>query len=112
MERIDFLVSGSGPYPYQVSFVRADGVLVITCTCEAGINGMHCKHRTRIISGQDEDVVGVVVERIAEAAAWAAGTPITEALAECVELEAQAEEVKARRKKAKKRLAGAMLGRI
>lgn len=55
--RYAFKVQGSEKNPYDVIFELNAGTLHITCTCKAGKNYMHCKHRIRILKGLIENVV-------------------------------------------------------
>jgi VWFA-related protein len=58
METAEFLVQGSSLEPYEVVFKkRADANLSAYCTCMAGLNGSHCKHRINILKGVTKDVV-------------------------------------------------------
>jgi hypothetical protein len=111
MERIDFSVQGSSSEPYRVSLIRDEGATLMVCTCEAGINGMHCKHRVRILLGSSEDVIDPITDDIKAAAIWIKGTPIESALLDCERLDAEAEDVKRRLKPAKKRLAASLMGK-
>ena len=62
-ELVSFLVQGSAPEPYHVLFRRNGANLSAYCTCPAGENGMHCKHRIRILQGLAE---GIVSENVAD----------------------------------------------
>lgn len=50
-ERIEFLVQGSAAEPYRVSFWRVGDNVKSTCTCQAGKNGLACKHRLSLLDG-------------------------------------------------------------
>jgi len=62
--KLTFLIQGSAKKPYEVSFWRNGRNLTTSCTCEAGKNGMSCKHRfalmdadvTNLVSGNINDV--------------------------------------------------------
>lgn len=50
-ERIEFLVQGSASEPYRVSFWRVGDNVKSSCTCQAGKNGLACKHRLSLLDG-------------------------------------------------------------
>ena len=50
-EHIEFLVQGSAPEPYRVSFWRVGDSVKSSCTCQAGKNGLACKHRLNLLDG-------------------------------------------------------------
>lgn len=56
-EIIKFLVQGSQPQPYELSFEFNKGSLTAYCSCPAGINGMYCKHRSQIFLGNSDGIV-------------------------------------------------------
>ncbi len=56
-ERIDFLVQGSAAEPYRVSFWRVGDNVKSTCTCQAGKNGLACKHRLSLLDGDVTNLV-------------------------------------------------------
>jgi hypothetical protein len=64
-----YLVKGSEPDPYvvKVSFPP----LQISCTCQAGENGLPCRHRKMILGGMDPGIVKGDKAALAEIAALA-----------------------------------------
>jgi hypothetical protein len=53
MEVVKFIVLGSTGDSYEVRFEKGgEGRVHAFCTCEAGQNGIYCKHRFGIIDGQ------------------------------------------------------------
>ena len=80
MKRIEFKVQGSQPEPYTVAFINIEGVVTAYCNCEAGQNGMHCKHRYRILAGNLENIVSKNLEDIKEVLSWLPGTRIESAV--------------------------------
>ena len=68
--------------------------LRISCTCQGGINGTICKHRTALLLGEVTSVVEVdpaAVERLSRAAAE---SPLGRAMKELDEVEREAELLK------------------
>jgi len=74
-EKIEFKVKGSAAEPYLVTFVRpAPGQLHAYCSCPAGSNGQHCKHRTQILEGDDDAVAPDSRADAATVREWLAGS--------------------------------------
>lgn len=55
--RVEFLVQGSAPEPYRVSFWRVGDNVKSSCTCRAGKNGLACKHRIALLDGDVTNLV-------------------------------------------------------
>lgn len=108
MKSLVFLVKGSSPDPYRVTFSRNGKNITAFCTCPAGENGQHCKHRLEILAGSATNVVSENVEQVAEVASWLPGSDIEDAWVEVKRLEYEAGEIKAQLSQAKKELAKAM----
>ena len=56
-ERIEFYVQGSAAEPYRISFWRAEDNVKSSCTCQAGKNGLACKHRLNLLDGDVTNLV-------------------------------------------------------
>lgn len=56
-ERVEFLVQGSTADPYRVSFWRVGDNVKSSCTCQAGKNGLACKHRLNLLDGDVTNLV-------------------------------------------------------
>lgn len=56
-DRIEFLVQGSASEPYRVSFWRVGDNVKSSCTCQAGKNGLACKHRLNLLDGDVTNLV-------------------------------------------------------
>ena len=56
-ERVEFLVQGSASEPYRVSFWRVGDNVKSSCTCQAGKNGLACKHRLSLLDGEVTNLV-------------------------------------------------------
>lgn len=80
MRRFEFFVQGSEVEPYRVVFEKDGDDLNAYCTCAAGSNGQSCKHRMRILSGNDEGLVGGDIEHFAVVSEWIAGSDVEHAL--------------------------------
>ena len=94
-----FLVSGSGPKPYQVEFVKDDAGLKAYCNCLAGTHGSHCEHRINILAGDSSGIVSDVDDKFELVSEWLCGTGLESALTEL--LSAQKEKPLDKRRVAK-----------
>lgn len=56
-ERIEFFIQGSASEPYRVSFWRVGDNVKSSCTCQAGKNGLACKHRLSLLDGDVTNLV-------------------------------------------------------
>ena len=63
------------------------------CTCPAGEEGMHCKHRIRILQGSTEGIVSPNERDVAVVAGWLVGTDVEVALRRVISLENEAVRV-------------------
>ena len=108
METITFSVQGSAEAPYEVEFRRDGANLTAYCTCPAGAVGQYCKHRLRILQGDNEGVVGGREEEVQVVATWLAGTDVEAAMLELAKAEALFEQAKKDVSALKKKLARAL----
>jgi len=63
-EKITYYVKGSAPDPYIV--VVNLSPLSISCTCQAALNNLPCKHRISILQGSDPGIVEGDKSKLAE----------------------------------------------
>ena len=109
MQEIAFLVQGSAAEPYEVRFVkRSETNLSAYCTCPAGENGKHCKHRSEILTGSTDGIVSGNQDDVQTVCAWMVGTDVESALMEMLQLEKEADRIKKSLAAAKTKLATAM----
>lgn len=110
MQEISFKVQGSATEPYDLSFVRRSTTnLSAYCSCPAGENGQHCKHRINIFSGITSGIVSNNLEDVKTVQAWFYGTDVEVALDKVRKLEAEELAIKKALRSAKKELALTML---
>ena len=57
MEKIVFTVLGSTGNHFAVSFEKDDKSVHAFCDCEAGKNGISCKHRVSLMNGEFSKIV-------------------------------------------------------
>lgn len=96
MQQIHFLVQGSAQDPYAVTFTLDGGALRAFCSCQAGINGMACKHRMAILSGITESIVSSNLGDADTVKSWLTGTPLESAIARADQLELEFAALSAR----------------
>lgn len=107
---IRFAVQGSAAEPYDVLFVnRGDGIVSAYCTCQAGENGMICKHRMGIIRDPLPVILSGSGQDVATVRDWIKGSDIEDALNRLDQSERELDAAKGKVSKAKKALAAAML---
>ena len=108
MEEINFLIQGSAPEPYEVTFLWDGSKLNALCTCPAGQNGQYCKHRIGILENTPSDIVSDNSESITQVLSWLEGTALESALSEYRQADEAFSDGKKPSSAAKKRLARAM----
>lgn len=110
MNQIKFLVQGSADAPYEVVFSKVDrGLLYASCSCEAGLRGMHCKHRILILEGNAMGIVSDNMADISTVQSWLKGTALESALMAVWEHEDAVAEAQRELRLAKKGLARVMV---
>ena len=110
MDNIIFLVQGSAKLPYIVKFIRVDNNITAMCNCPAGINGMYCKHRFRILSGSIEGIVSDNIMDVSKVSSWLIGSNIERAINDLEEAEDQLNDAQKKVSACKKKLAREMFG--
>jgi uncharacterized Zn finger protein len=109
MKELFFNVQGSGLEPYCVRFLkRTKESMSAYCSCPAGQNGQHCKHRFSILDGSSKNIVSENVEQVGIVQSWLQGTDVQVALDEMRRLENEERGIKAELSRAKKVVAKAM----
>lgn len=108
MEEVTFHVQGSAPDPYIVRFRKSGSNLTALCTCPAGGVGQCCKHRLRILEGNDEGIVSENARQVADVAAWLAGTDVANAIEQLRHAEERFNVAKTEVSSLKKKLARAL----
>jgi len=108
MNVIKFLVQGSAPEPYQITFTKTQNNLNAFCTCPAGENGQYCKHRFGILSGNTKAIVSENQNDVAIIQSWLPGSDVEKALIEMTEAEHECDLAKKRLSLAKQIVAKSM----
>ncbi len=105
---IRFLVQGSAPEPYEVTFVRKGKELTAFCTCQDEQNRSHCKHRVNILEGSQKNIVSDNVSDVAKVQSWLPGSSMQQALRHVKICEARVKAANWEFSDAKRKLAEAM----
>jgi len=108
MDKISFQVQGSESVPYEVAFIKEGSNLFCTCTCKAGMNNTHCKHRLRILLNDPEAIVSGNLNEVGIVASWLPGSQLAKAIMDYEEAEKEFEAASEYRKKALKVIGWAM----
>ncbi len=82
MSELVFLVKGSTPKPYEVTFFKDGASLTALCTCPAGEYGNLCKHRVAILDGKTASISGENAGDVPTVVEWLKGTDVEAALNE------------------------------
>jgi SWIM zinc finger len=102
---LELLVEGSTGDHYTVTFTREDDNLRASCTCQAGQNRIHCKHRLSLLAGDVSNVAGDLPKDIGtKITALLAGSDIEQALEKLRIAEASVSAAQAEFKRVKKAL--------
>jgi hypothetical protein len=109
MEQIWFLVQGSSKDPYRVTFRKTGNNLSAYCTCPAGENDQHCKHRMNILRGITSGIVSGNEAKVRVVTSWLPGTDVEVALSAVLDAEKKYEKAKLELSSPKKRLARAFI---
>ncbi|TVO53154.1 hypothetical protein [Denitromonas halophila] len=108
VETIQFLVQGSSPQPYTVTIRRIGKNLSAYCTCNSGLRGGVCYHRTSIFEGKADRIVSDNAEQVADVVRWLPGTDVAAALRAHEEAKSRLELARKAEGEAKQALISAM----
>jgi len=108
MNELIFLVKGSAPEPYEVTFIKDGESLTALCSCPAGRHGNFCKHRLSILDGKPVGISSDNADDAAKITDWLRGTDVESALVDMRAVEKAGDTDKKELAVAKKRLARAM----
>jgi len=106
--RLEFVIEGSRGDQYLVAFEKQGETLHAFCTCQAGENGMYCKHRFGLMEGSTARLISDNAGDVAELQALMAGTELEAAYNRVKEATRAHEATKKSLSQAKKELAKAM----
>jgi uncharacterized Zn finger protein len=106
--RLEFVIEGSQGDQYQVTFEKQGETLHAFCTCQAGENGIYCKHRFGLMDGSTAHLLSGNTADVERLKAMMEGTPLEAACLRVTEATQAHEATKKALAKAKKDLARAM----
>jgi hypothetical protein len=109
-ETITFAVQGSSPEPYCVTFQRDQSELRAFCSCQAGQNGIYCKHRIGLLRGVVDGLVGGNIDELILLANWLPDSQLGFALRQFDAAEFALEQAKDHLASTKKAVSSAMRG--
>ncbi len=102
---LEVRIEGSTGTPYSVSFARHLNNLKTSCTCQAGVKSIHCKHRLALFAGDLTQVRGDMQPSLAQKiAVMLDGTDVETALKALLAAEVEAGRATNNLKQAKKNL--------
>lgn len=107
---LQFIVEGSKGDEYEISASRSGINFTMTCTCEAGRNGMYCKHRFALLDGDIKQLLSDNVADVEALKSMLAGSEVGERYKIVCDLEKQKATIDERLKAEKKALAREMNG--
>jgi uncharacterized Zn finger protein len=105
-----FVRSSSSEEVYSVKAYRTKNGVRFSCSCPAGENGIHCKHRTSLVMGDVTHLLEYAEADVAALHALLNDSKIPETVAEILRLEKIADAAKRDLSSAKKRLDEIMHG--
>lgn len=108
MKRLQFIVEGSRGDEYLVTFEREGRNLNAFCTCQAGQNGLYCKHRFALMDGDMTTLLSDNASDVGKMKAILAGTDVEAAYKRVLEAERVHKAATRELSDAKKALARAM----
>lgn len=103
----EFTIKGESG-EYKVTFSKQGNYVSAKCTCPAGENRLHCKHRIQIMKGNSTSILSGNENQVEEIKDLISGTDVEKALMEFEEAEADYVVAQKRLARAKKSLAKAM----
>jgi hypothetical protein len=106
---IDLLAKSSSMEPHCVTFTFLAGRLSVHCNCEAGIYGKLCKHKVRLLSGDESMLFAKDMKAdLAMIQEWVKQTDFPEMVKAFREAETSVEEAQRALKKQRAALEAAM----
>ena len=105
MKEIILKAKSSSGGTYDVIFQNKGGLLVVFCSCKAGIYGNICKHKTQLLNGDESMLYNRNdVTALREIIEWIGKSSYKELLEEYDILKSQIEDAKGKERKFRNRL--------
>jgi uncharacterized Zn finger protein len=110
-DKLHFIcASSSGEGNYNIVAYQTENGVRLSCDCQAGVNGMMCKHRLAVMTGSTNKFSRCRPEDIASLKLMLDGHPCWSIMDAIKGLEAEAERVKKAIAAEKKGLARSLMG--
>ena len=106
--RLEFVIEGSKGDQYLATFEKQGDILHAFCTCQAGVNGLYCKHRFGLMDGSAAHLLSGNPEDVERLKKLMEGTELEAAYTRMMEATKAHEATKKALDKAKKDLARVM----
>jgi len=106
--RLHFEVTGSKGNVYEVKVEKEGANINAYCTCQAGVNGLYCKHRFALMDGDISNLASRNPQDVEKFRIAMRGTDLEAAYKEFLKADTQFQEAKKSLDGAKKNLAKAM----
>lgn len=106
-----FLVQGSEPDPYKVTFSKNGDNLRGLCNCKAAKNGMACKHRLDVLQNNKKAIIALQLDLddVKLVQTWLIGSDVERCMIELQDAEETAKEYQEAVKEAKRNLNHALV---
>jgi hypothetical protein len=82
VQELVFLIKGSSPDPYEVTFIKDGTSLTALCNGPAGTFGNLCKHRVSILDGRTDAISSDNADEAPKVLEWLAGSDVEAVLSE------------------------------
>jgi DNA polymerase III subunit epsilon len=105
---LHFVVEGSSGNEYEVVASRNGANFRMTCSCEAGANGVFCKHRSALLNGSFDTLISGNRSDVEKLREMVAGTDAEGLFRDIEVLEDEQREIDAKLKHAKRALSVAL----
>lgn len=110
--KLDFQIRGSAGDAYNVLAEKVGTEVRMSCTCAAGQNGMHCKHRFMLLNGVVDHLISDNIADVTTLKSWLPGSKVEAALDDLSKAEAAVKAAQSALARSKKYVARAMSGQV
>lgn len=99
---LQFSVAGSTGNLYEITASKVGDRFIMTCDCEAGIKGTHCKHRTALLDGECSNLLSDNRADIEKLQQLFSGSNAEKYYCELIQIENEIETLKSKLKSIKR----------
>ena len=109
MNEIRVKAKSSSGEPYDVVFTNQGDSFTVFCTCQAGVHGKLCKHKTQLLQGDESMLQNPgEVSALAEIRSWVQTSECADLLVEYSVIKKEIEAAKSKEQKFRRTLEDAM----